>query len=74
MFSEIFTEGLGWLYLKLRYRTTVAMQLALKEKYDGSYSAAVGIVAAKILAVILMVLIALLMIALIVSLFRFGVK
>jgi len=74
MFSEFFAVCLGWLYLKIRYRTTVAMQLALKEKYDGSYSATIGIVAIKIFAVLLIVLIISLLMALVMSLFKFGVK
>jgi hypothetical protein len=74
MFTEIFTTGLGWIYLKIRYRTASAMQSALNEKYDGSYSAAAGIVAIKFFVIVLMILIVLLLLALVVSMFRFGIK
>ena len=75
MVSDFFAIGLGWLYLKVRYRTTASMQLALNEKYNGSYGAAAGIVAMKFFAVLFMIMIALLVLALVVvSLFKFGIQ
>jgi len=74
MFTEIFTTGLGWIYLKIRYKTASAMQTALNEKYCGSDSAAAGIVGIKFFAVVFMILILLLLLAMVASVFRFGVK
>lgn len=72
MLDDIFFSGIGWLYLKIRYRHNKSIQKALEEKYDNSYYAAGFLVLAKPVGAIFLSLIALMIVGAIVSVFKHG--